>query len=373
MTYVDPVKGSWRWAVCTVLVALLVALPFAVRAAPVPGAAEPSAGVLLDRMRSSWALPYAGYAETTGALALPTADQLDSVSNLLSARTQIRVWWRSASDWRADTLTASGESSARTSATAVAAWNYEDNRVVLTPSAVPGTVRLPQDSDTLPPQLAARMLSDAVAAEVAPLPSRRVAGRAADGLRLQPADPLTSIGRVDVWADRDSGVPLLVEVFARTGITAAMSSTFLDFTDAAPTPEDTAFAPPPGARVRTGQRFDLVRDVGRTSGPRPPGQLLGFTRATPAPGLEGIGQYGRGVTQVVVAALPGGLAGSLREQFALASGASTIPQGIVVSVGPVGLLLTTGQGGSPAWLVAGTLTSDGLVRAAAELSTVAAS
>ena len=372
--YAGRVKASWRWLVCAALLALLLAMPFVVRIAPVPGAAEPSAGTLLERMRSSWSLSYAGYAETTGALALPTADQLDSVSNLLSSRTQMRVWWRSADDWRADTLSPSGESSTRTSGPVVSVWNFEDNRVVRTPSAAPGTVRMPQDSDTLPPQLAARMLGDATPKEVAPLPPRRVAGRAADGLRLKPADPLTSVGRVDVWADRASGVPLLVEVYGRTGSTAAMSSTFLDFSDAMPTPEDTRLTPPPGARVRTRQRFDLVREIGRTAGPRPPARLLGFSRAAPAaPGLDGIGQYGRGVTQMVVGALPDEDARSLREQLALAAGATTIPQGIVVSVGPVSVLLTSGQGGSPSWLVSGTVTLDGLVGAAAELPTAGAS
>ena len=379
-TYRDAMRRWWRWVVSAAVVALFVALPFAVRYAPVP-VPEADAGAggaqtapdLLARMQTSWAKPYAGYVESTGSLALPSTDQLFDVSTLLSSRTQVRVWWRSASDWRSDVISAAGETSTRTAAAVVATWDYEDNRVVTTPPEVAGSVRLPTATDTLPPQLAARMLGGATGAEVTTIPARRVAGRPAVGVRFQPADPLTSIGHVDTWADEASGIPVLVEVFARTGEIAAMSSTFLDFTDATPTDADLAFTPPPGARVRAGQRYDLVRDVVRSTRSRPPATLLGFDRATPAAGLETIGEYGRGVTQIAVSALPGRLADPLREQLVLAASATRIPQGVVVTVGPVGLLLTDAGAGGQAWLVAGTLTQDGLTQAAAALGSVATS
>jgi hypothetical protein len=364
-SYRDPMRAGWRWGVCAAVVAVLVALPFVVRYAPVPDSdATPAA--LLARIQASAARPYAGYAESTGSLALPTTDQLDDVSSLLSGRTQVRVWWRSAADWRADTITPAGERSTRTTASGSLAWDYEDNRVVTSTPEPDGTIRLPRDTDTLPPQLAARMLSDARPDEILALPARRVAGRPAEGLSLRPSDPLSSVGRVDVWADAASGIPVLVEVFGRTGDVAAMASTFLDFTDAAPTAGDLAFVVPPGVRVRPTPRSDLVRDVARSGGPLPPQTLLGFPRSSPAAGAT-IGEYGRGVTQVTVGALPDRLAGSLREQLRLGTGARETPEGVVVGVGPVGLLLTTSRAGF-AWLVAGTVTADGLARAATELS-----
>ncbi len=379
-TYGDAMRRSrgsgrwWRWGVSLAVLALLVALPFAVRYAPVPvGATASDAPAVLVRMQSSWGRPYAGYAESTGSLALPSTDQLFDVTTLLSSRTQVRVWWASAKDWRSDVISSAGETSTRTSAAAVTTWDYEDNRVVATAPEVPGTVRLPTATDTLPPPLAARLLGAATADEVTSLPPRRVAGRAAVGVRYTPADPLTSIGRVDAWADEASGIPVLVEVFARSGATAAMSSTFLDFTDVAPSAAELAFTPPPGVRVRAGQRYDLVRDVVRSAGARPPASLLGFDRATPAPGLETIGEYGRGVTQVAVSTLPERLAGPLREQLVLAASATRIPQGVVVTVGPVGLLLTDAGPGGQSWLVAGTLTQAGLVQAAGQLGSGTAS
>jgi hypothetical protein len=364
-TYRDPVRGAWRWGVCALVVAVLVALPFAVRYAPVP-VPDPAPVALLARMQASATKPYAGYAESTGALALPSTDQLDDVSSLLSGRTQIRVWWRSATDWRADTITPAGERSTRTTASGSLVWDYEENRVLASPPVPEGMARVPQDSDTLPPLLAARMLAEARPDDLAALPPRRVAGRPADGLSLRPSEPWSSIGRVDVWADESSGIPVLVEVYGRDGDVAAMASTFLDFTDLAPDAGDLAFTAPPGARTRFTQGFDLVRAVARSGGPLPPATLLGFPRSGPAAGETTIGEYGRGVTQVVVGTLPDRQAGSLRDALRLATGSREMPEGIVVGIGPLGLLLTTSRGGY-SWLVAGTVTPDALAEAAAEL------
>lgn len=368
-SYRDPMRPGWRWGVCAAVVAVLVALPFAVRYAPV-AVPDTAPAALLARIQASTTRPYAGYAESTGSLALPTTDQLDDVSTLLSGRTQIRVWWRSPTDWRADTITPAGEHSTRTTTVGSLVWDYEDNRVTTSGFEPNGAIRLPRDTDTLPPLLAARMLSDARPDEVSALPARRVAGRPAEGLSLRPSDPLSSVGRVDVWADTASGIPLLVEVFGRTGDVAAMASTFLDFADAAPTADDVAFVVPPGVRVRPAPRTDLVRDVARSGGPLPPDTVLGLARERSAAGVTTIGEYGRGVTQLAVGALPDRLAGSLREQLRLGTGARDTPEGVVVGVGPVGLLLTASHGGF-AWLVAGTVTADGLARAATELDEAA--
>jgi hypothetical protein len=170
-----------------------------------------------------------------------------------------------------------------------------------------------------------------------------------------------------VWADESSGIPVLVEVYGKVGDVAAMASTFLDFTDVAPDAGDLAFTAAPGVRTRFTQGFDLVRDVARSGGPLPPATLLGYPRSGPTAGESTIGEYGRGVTQVAVGALPDRQAGSLRDALRLATGARQLPEGIVVGVGPLGLLLTTSRDGF-SWLVAGTVTPEGLARAATELA-----
>lgn len=359
-------RRSWRWGVLIALVAALVALPFGVAALPV-GAADATAASLLERVEQSANRPYEGYAETTGTLGLPVSGSLDDVSTWLGGRTQQRVWWRSASDWRADTITATGEQGTYSSGTTRETWDYEDNRAVLTEADPPGSIRLPRAADTLPPLLAARLLSEATPALVSTLPSTRVAGRAADGLRLRPGDARSSIGRVDVWADRASGVPVRVEVYGRGATTAALSSSFLDFDDAVPAASSTGFTAPPDARVRYGQRFDLVRQIGDIADPGLPATLLGYRRGASPDGLGGIGRYGRGVTQFAVGALPGEPASSLHDQLLRARGAKKLPEGIALSVGPVGLLLTDPAVTGQSWLLTGTLTPAALVQAATEL------
>lgn len=348
------------------LVAALVALPFVIAALPV-APTEADAASVLERVQRSTNRPYEGYAETTGTVGLPVSDGLDNISSLLGGRTQQRVWWRSANDWRADTLTPTGEEDDYSATTGRVVWDYEDNRAVVTEADPPGAIRLPRAADTLPPLLAARLLSEATPARVSALPSTRVAGRAADGLRLRPGDPLSSIDRVDVWADRDSGIPVRVEVYGRGAQRAALSATFLDFNAGEPSASTTDFTAPPGARVRYGQRFDLVRQIGRFPDVGLPNVLLGYSRSASPDGLEGIGRYGRGVTQFAVGALPVDPASSLRDQLLRARGAKKLPEGIALSVGPVGLLLTDPAVTGESWLLTGTLTPAALTQAAAEL------
>ena len=361
-----------RWAVVTALVTLLVLLPLAVRAFPVAGA-QASAPDLLARIRAAADHPFAGYAETTGSLALPVTTGLGDVASLLGGRTQQRVWWRGAQDWRADTLSATGELSARTSPAGTQVFDFEDTDVARTGPDPAGAVRLPRATDTLPPLLAARLLSGATSPQVSTLPSRRVAGRAADGLRLRPDEPLSSIAQVDVWADRASGVPVLVEAYARSAAgaatsrastTPAISSTFLDFSDSTPGEQVVAFSPPPGARVFDRRRLDLAQAIGRVPDTALPATLLGFPRVGSPPGLEGIGQYGRGVTQLAVGELPDRVAGSLREQLRAVVGVAALPEGLAVTVGPVGLLVTDPRVTGRTLLVTGTLTPEGLARVA---------
>ena len=158
-----------------------------------------------------------------------------------------------------------------------------------------------------------------------------------------------------------------VDVYGRGAARAAVSTTFLDFSDREPSAATTVFTPPPSARVRYGPRFDLVRQIGRFPDQGLPSTLLGYPRATSPDGLEGIGRYGRGVTQFAVGALPGGPASSLRDQLLLARAAKKLPEGIALSVGPVGLLLTDPAVTGESWLLTGTLTPAALTRAAAEL------
>ena len=344
----------------------VAAVPLVLRELPV-GGDHPDPSRLLARMQAVKDAPYAGYAESTGSLTFPVSDQFEPVTSLFGGRTQLRVWWRSAEDWRVDTLDPAGERSLHVSASGVWQWDFEDDRATRTTPEPDGTVRLPRADDGLAPALASRLLSEATGAQASALPSRRVAGRPADGIRVRPGDPRSSVDRIDVWADRASGIPVTVDVYGRGSDRPALSTTFLDFSPTTPTARETAFTPPPSSRVRVGTRFDLVEAISRFTQAEPPAQLIGYARQEPLPGTGGIGVYGRGVTELAVAPLPRRQAGSLGNQLRVAVGARQLPQGLSVSVGPIGLLLTEPDAEGRQWLLTGTVTPEGLVAAATEL------
>lgn len=355
---------SWRWLVVLAAVVTLAAVPLLV--ANLPLGSDTDAATLLQRMRATADHPYAGYAESSGSLAIPVSDVIDDVSTLLGGRTQVRVWWRAADDWRVDTLAPTGENGQYAVDVGTATWDYEDNRTTYGEVGL-GQVRLPSSRDLVPPDLAARLLGEATADRLTTLPSRLVAGGVAEGLRFRPDDSLGSIERVDVWSDRESGIPVHVDVYGRGARTPAVSSTFLDFSSATPDPSATRFVPPAGSRVGRARRFDLVRAVGRVPDSGLPQDLLGFSRLPTTPGLEGIAQYGRGTTQFAVGVLPERAARSLRQQLSVAVGSTALPEGVALSVGPLALLLTDPAVTGSTMLLAGTLTPEGLALAAADL------
>src|SRR6266511_2917190 len=163
----------WRWLVLLGAVALLAAVPAVVSALPV-SAPSLSAAELLAKVRGSTATPYQGYAESRASLGLPDLPVVGRQTALLGAITRIRAWVASPTLWRVDELTAIGE--------------RELGRR-LAAAATPGEARL--------------------------LAPRRVAGVDALGLRITPRSTSTTVGRVDLWADPSSGLPVRVELTAR--------------------------------------------------------------------------------------------------------------------------------------------------------------
>ncbi len=56
----------------------------------------------------------------------------------------------------------------------------------------------------------------------------------------------------------------------------------------------------------------------------------------------------------------------LRKQLRLTPGVRTVPQGTLLTIGPLGVLMC-GDDGEGGWLVAGTVTPDTLIRAVDDL------
>jgi hypothetical protein len=352
-----------RWGIVGALVAVLVAAPPLIGALPASDA-EVSAADLRADVLASTDIGFSGYVESAGGLALPVTEQLTSVADLFSDRTEMRVWWRGPTDHRVDVITAAGETSTRRDARGTWTWEYE--RATAT-RAGPTPFALPAPSDLLPTSLGRRLLSEATDDELSRIGARRVSGHDALGLRLVPAEAASSVGRVDVWVDPGSGLPLQVLVYGNGADLPALDTRFLDLEVGRPSAEVTGFTVPAGAGVREAREAEIVLEAGRRIRPVVlPDELAGLPRRRLAGVPPAIGLYGRGVTLLAVAPVPPGLAGGLRSALAQSPDAVRDDAGTRLAAGPVGLMLVEPPGRG-SYVLTGTVTLDALVTAAGQL------
>jgi hypothetical protein len=337
------VRPAHRWAAVAASTTLLVAGPIAVRAWPADDQ-DVSAADLLATVEDNLARPYSGYVETQGTLLLPVADRFTDLGDLFGSTTRLRVWWRSADAWRVDKLLPTGEVDLVHNAQGTTRWRYEQNDADLSNDP---DIRLPRTAD-----------------EVERIPARRVAGIDALGLRVRPDAPQTSIGRVDVWVDPGSGVVLRVEVVAKGVHQTAFTTEFVDFSPATPPAERTEFVVPPGADFDVDEILDIADAANQYAIVRPPASLAGLAKAPEAD--RAVGVYGSGPTRVIAIPLRDREADPLREQLGLTPGVRDVPEGTLVTIGPLGVLMT-GEEHAGGWLIAGTVTADTLAAAAEDL------
>jgi hypothetical protein len=303
------------------LVAVLCSLPVAVAALPV---APSSLGVdeLRARIVASARTPYQGLAESRGSLGLPDLPGLSDVTGLLGSTTRMRVWYDAPRRWRVDVITPTGERGVRQSPQGTTTWDYERNfliRVVGVPA-----VRLPRGSDLTPPDLARRMLAVAAPLDrVTELPGRRVAGVAAAGLRVTPADPTTTVGHVDVWADPASGLPVEVRITAKGSDRPVLLTRFLDLRQRRPAASVMAIRPPVGTPVIEASAPDLISRLSRFVLYRLPDRLADRPALSVAGGTTTVRAYGVGFSAFAVVPLPGRFGRRLVDE-ARAAGATEI-------------------------------------------------
>lgn len=352
-----------RWSCVALAVVLLIGVPIGIRALPAADSTI-TAGDLLEKIEGSRDVPYSGYVETLGTLQLPVADNFTDVGELFGERTRMRVWWRTADEWRVDKMLTTGETGTFHDASGTTLWEYEKSDLTRT---VDPDIRLPRASDLLPPELAHRLLADVDRDDLSRLPAERVAGRAAPGLRLSPGAPQSSIDHVDIWADPDTGLAVRVEVFAKGESTAALTSTFMSLSLDTPSQETTQFSIPPGADVEYDNVLDIAAAANQYAPLAPPKALAGLTRSPSSRQLRAVGVYGGGVTQLIAIPLWDRAAEPLREQLRLTPGVRQLPVGETLHVGPLNVVLTEFDGYGGGWLIAGTVTSSTLVRAARQL------
>jgi hypothetical protein len=284
-----------RWAVVAAVIAILVAVPL-VRAALPVGTPRVDPAVLRARILASAGVPYQGYVDAHGTIVLPALPQLGEVSQLFGGSTSMRVWRASPEAWRVAVLDPVGERDTYRAGKDTYTWDFSRNLWTQVVGDLPA--RLPAAPDLLPPDLARRLLADAAPGDtLTTLPSQRVAGVAADGLRFTPGDPDTTIGRLDVWADPATGLPLQVD------LAGVFSSRFLDL---GKDPPDAKVLIPDAAAssgFTTTSQNDVTAALNIVAGPGLPGSLAGKTRL---PGsVAGLGVYGSGLSRFVVTPVPG--------------------------------------------------------------------
>ena len=317
---------------------LLSAIPAVVAALPVQGSAI-SAPSLRARVLASASVPYEGYAESTVNLGLPVLPDLHDVSTLLDGTTDQYVWYRSAAYWRADAVTGASESDAYQDGQVTFLWNYGSNLFTQVTGNQP--VRLPRAADLLPPALALRLLGTASAADhVSRLPSRRVAGVDAAGLRLIPADQGTTIGAIDIWADPRTGLPVEVQIFTRGAAQPVLTSNFLELSLHRPGLATVTPHPAPGVGFSTTRLPDVdgvLNGDGDGDGDHTPfpAQLGGLSHATLPGSPPGVAVYGAGLSRIVLLPLPRGV-GSSAFNAAIQAGADTLSL-----AGQTGVLIRT--------------------------------
>ncbi len=346
-----------------VTLVLLIGVPLGIRALP-PDDSTITAGALLDKIDGSRDTPYSGYIEALGTLRLPVADNFTDVGELFGERTRMRVWWRTADEWRVDKLLATGETDIFHDASGTTLWDYEKSRLTRT---VDPDIRLPRASDLLPPELARHLLVDADRTDLSRLPTERIVGRDAPGLRLSPSAPQSTIDHVDIWADPDTGLAVRVEVFSKGAETAALTSTFMSLSLELPSRSTTAFSIAPGAEVEYDAVTDAAASANLYAPLKPPSTLAGLTRSSSSRKLRAVGVYGAGVTQIVAIPLWDRAAEPLREQLLLTPGVESLRAGDFLHIGPLNILLTQFQGYESGWLIAGTVTRATLLRAGRQL------
>jgi hypothetical protein len=312
--------------------AVLCALPAIVAAIPVPASALPAAQ-LRSRILASGHVPYQGYAESTVSLDLPDLPDISDVTSLLDGSTDQYAWYRSPDEWRSAVLTTAGETDVyQTLANGTFQWSYASNLLTQLVGSQP--VRLPRAADLLPPSLALRLLDFAGPSDrVARLPSERIAGFDAAGLRLAPAGPGTTVAAVDIWADPASGLPVEVEVFGRGSAAPVLVSRFLSVSLTRPSLATVRPALSPAGMFSSSEEPD-VEGIVNGYGPLLPARLGGVSRSASPAGLPVVAAYGTGFARFAVLPLP------QRTGAAMISAASSAGASIALAGGTAELITT---------------------------------
>jgi hypothetical protein len=359
-----------RWSAVAAGTGLLVATPVLLAAAPVPGTDLTPEQVVAAAQRSE-PVGWSGLVEVDGRLGLPDLAFLSPGTQQLDQHTRVRAWWASPTAWRTDSLSGAGQ---LTQLPVIGGTETYDSQ--------PGTVtvrdegdgpREPRTVDLMPGPAARTLLGwlgdgDRVEA----LSSARVAGVVAAGARVVPGDARSSVGRLDVWVDPGTGLPLAVEVYARGSTTPAFASRLVDVTIGRPDPAE--LRPELATQRWGGDPRDLLGNARRDGRTTFPPTFGGLPAVEVAAAPTGLATYGTGYVRLAVLEVPGRYSGRIGRVAGLTgaldlAGVSVRPRTVDVAGTPVAVLgsplvqvaVVQGRGGS-LYVLAGTWTADAMDR-----------
>jgi outer membrane lipoprotein-sorting protein len=251
-----------RWAVP----ALAVAAVGAVIAGSAAGGAQATPRLparttaqLLAAVDSTAAWPSAltGTVQETASLGLPdlpgSDDPLSGLS-LLSGTHTLKVWYDGPTRVRIALPVQLGEADLRRDGNSVWLWNSRTNQAThyLLPAGASQAPAVPAQAPPTPQQLAQQILAAVGKTTTVGLQrSITVAGQPAYQLSLAPKDSRSLIGQVRIAIDAEYSLPLQVQVFARGAASPAFSVGYTSLSFTKPAASNFAFAPPPGATVKT--------------------------------------------------------------------------------------------------------------------------
>jgi hypothetical protein len=358
----------------------LCALPVIASALPVD-VPRFTATQLRARILSSASESYAGYAESNAAFGLPSLSGLESVTALLDGVTKMRVWQATPDRWRVDVLSDAGEDDTYQNGNIEYLWNSDAQLLSLVlpgrspvfPAGLfsPSSIRLPRAADLVPPALALRLLRLAGAgARYSIIPPVRVAGQSAAGLRVIPADPASTVGSIDIWAQPSTGLPLMVEVFGRGSASPALLTQFFAVGQWHPAASVLTPARGPGTGFTVTNAGNLSGALNNLTPESVPGTLAGRKRV-PTAGFNTIGLYGGGLATFTVLNI-GGSSGFNLMQGAQAAGGHTynLSNGtaVLISASLLNAVIAQPDHSGATFLIAGTVNARLLLAAAITLT-----
>jgi outer membrane lipoprotein-sorting protein len=262
---------------------------------------------------SAWPSALTATVQESASLGLPdlpgSDDPLSGLS-LLSGTHTFQVWYDGPTRVRIAMPVQLGESDLRRDGNNVWLWNSRTNQATHYLLPAQAGAGLPGAGGT-PPALTPQQLAQQILAAVGKTTTVglqqnvTVAGQPAYQLSLAPKDSRSLIGRVTIAIDAEYSLPLQVQVFARGATSPAFSVAYTSLSFTTPAASNFAFAPPPGATVKT------VRI------PAGPGPVPMRVPAGALPPSEIIASNGtKGVVMPAGKPLPAAVAKRLAEAFA---------------------------------------------------------